>query len=1133
MVLILGCKMSDNAYLINAITGEKISTDVKYFMSLDEFRDFISQKWHISQEQLLILLPFGNKLKNSAFKECLRTSTLSETEFYIYDRRLFSIMNEPINGAANLEENRARLAERSAVLVNDLVNNGIPKEETSLLRPINSPLADADIKVENLISRVITSLLTTNLGWLSALEIDVHYFRVLIAKDIEQISEILKCLSICEQYLKLYCYDVEKLYNSNVEFLNQLSLTSQSCKWRSCYSDVLTKLNGSEGPLSQYVDLQRLEENEKDLKSLDKAVNAKLKKVKVELDSNAEFRVKVSDAIQSIQKDFNPESIKDRLEKTMVEKFDELVSDVRARSREILDHDLSDSPEAFVDEIRHFLLKVKNETSSRLFTIAQSLFAQIERVLERRSALQARAVLLYGQIAYVQMEIIGIKRNLLTECGKDLNQYQEKELQFAQVEDIPLIYGLFLIERYRRECWCFQMFSQTRATANQFKQAKEKEINYEVEWAHNFGSTASLFCADLNNISETGNLEALKFIDELDGQIMPEKQISAVQKSLSETLKIIDSYIGQLPHLGVSKNVSEILLQTLSETKNDQSSILRTQELPEKSAFMKDQVNGYRARIKILESLLHEARFSNPGHWPSGILNPVHVTPFHNNVATVGPKDSPSSSMLMEANNGLNVVKFLEMDNNYQSLQEKVKKLQAALESKEMLLLDAGRKISDLELEIMAFKESMSHLNQGLARLSEKEEKTQEDARAQKNDFKTQLTSIAEENASLLKELNNMKDELSHKGAQEKAAADQIAELQQLLEEERKHSRDKIASLENDLNAMRTQTQELEKKKEELTIKLQEQDSEKLEKQEEVNIQDSIEQTNDDVSETFKELQVYCTDVEGLMFNVFASDVFILENIGLLLSLDDNNGTVIRRVKGLRRIQSQGLLDDSIHIPQKEMVVKSTVYKEVKEIYETLGATQDIDKHRMLISKLKVLYDDKLYESAIIRRFKDIETLAKKLTKENKKKRSLLDSYQNERVTLRNFQIGDLALFLPTRENKALTESSISSLNSSFSSVDLSTPPPFEVTSTHPSHVGKEKAKKVSKHRPWAAFTAFDNNTRYFLKDDEEFTKGKDWFVGKILTMESFLAEDGNNPYKLTKGSQWFEVTAKIVSCPA
>lgn len=1126
--------MSDNAYLINAITGEKITTNVKYFMSLDDFREFISQKWNIPHEQLLILLPFGNKLKNSAFKESVRSSTLSETEFYVYDRRLFSIMNEPTEGppSASVEENRTGLVDRAALLVTNMLNNGMPRKETSLLKPINSPLADANLKVEDLTSRVITSLLTTNLGWLSALEIDVHYFKVQIAEYVAQTSEILKCLSICEQYLKLYCYDVEKLYNSNVEFLSQLAQNGKSCKWRTCYNDVLSRLDGSEGPLKQYVDIQELEENERILKSLDNTVNSDLKRVKRELDSNADFRTRVSDGVQSAQKDFNSDNMKDKLERTMLEKFDELVEDVRVRSRDILEQDISESSEEFVNEIRHFLLKVKNEVGSKLFTIAQALYALVERVLERKAALQTRAVLLFGQIAYVQMETIGIKRNLLTESGKNLNQYQRKELQFAQVEDIPLIYGLFLIERYRRESWSLQVLSQTKATAKELKKVKEKESKHQEEWIDNFGGTASLFCSDLRNISKKNGISALEVIDDLGRQSIADEYLLALQAALGETVKIIDQYINQLPRLGVGNNIPELLLQNLAEAKSSQVSIFHNNDLPEKSTSMKDQVNGYRARIKILESLLHEARYSNPGHWPSGILNPVHVTPFHNNLTTVGSKGSPGSSSLIEANHGVDIVKVLEMENDFNDLQSKINKLQRILEAKESLLSDAGRKISDLELEIMAFKESMSHLNEGLARLSEEQEKTRNDAKSQQNDFKVQVSDLVKENSSLLKDFTQLKDELARNEARDKSALARIAHLQKLLEEEKAHSQEKISSMEKDVNDIKDHTKELERENHELKIKLQEQDLIRSKQDEEKEEAVTVQANSSEQSETFNELQAYSTDVEGLMFDVFASDVFILENIGLLFSLDNNNGAVIRRVKGLRRVQSQGVLDDSIQIPETEVLVKSTVYKEAKDIYETLETENDLEKHQMLVSKLKSLYDNKLYESAVIRRFKDIETLAKKLTKENKKKRTLLDSYQNERVTLRNFQIGDLALFLPTRENKSPVESSISSLNSSFSSVDLSTPPPFEAGPFHPSSAGREKVKKVGKSRPWAAFTAFDNNTRYFLKDDEEITRGKDWFVGKILSMESFIAEDGDNPYKLSKGSQWFEVTAKMVSCP-
>lgn len=1127
--------MSDNAYLINAITGEKISTDVKYFISLDEFREYVSQKWNIPQEQLLILLPFGNKLKNSAFKECLRTNTLSETEFYIYDRRLFSIMNEPVGtqDSEHSEDDRAGLTARAALLVTNMVNNAMSSRESSLLKPISSPLADADLKIDSLTSRVITSLLTTNLGWLSALEIDVHYFKVLIEENVEQTSEILKCLSICEQYLKLYCYDVEKLYNSNVDFLNQLSQNGQNCKWQLCYNDILSKLDGGNGSLSQYVDLQVLEENERTLRLLDKTVNSELKKVKKELDLNSDFRSQISENIQLVRKDYDPESMKDKLEKTMLEKFDELVNEVRMRSREILDQDISNSPEEFLDEVRSFLLNVKNEITSKLFTIAQALYAQIERVLERKTALQTKAVLFFGQIAFVQMQEIGIKRNLLTECSKNLNEYQEKELQFAQVEDIPLIYGLFLIERYRRDSWSLQVLSQTKVIGHDFKLMKKKERDYQAEWAENFGDTASLFCRDLSSIPGFGNLDVVTFIDSLSLQAISDEQLSTLQASLSESLKEVNHYISQLSQVGVADDVSELLLRNLSEAQNYRISALQSQTTPELSSSVKDQVKGYRTRIKKLESLLHEARYSVPGHWPSGILNPVHVTPFHNNVTTVGPKGSPSSSTLFEPIHGLNIMKALEMENDYRDLQNKLAKLQSTLEHKEHLLADANRNISDLEVEVMAFKESMSHLNGGLARLSEKEEKNRKQAISQQNEFKSQVFSLAKENASALKELNSLREKLEQYEASEQKASDRIKNLEEKIEEERNISQKKVSTLEGELSGLQTRIKEIESENEELKVKLRDQDQETSNSKDELTKITSTEIIeNSKHTETFTELQRFGIDVEGLIFDVFASDVFILENIGLLLSLDDQDNAVIRRVKGLRRVQSQGVLDESIQITEGDMDVKSTVYKEIRNIHETLKSTDNMEKHKELLFKLKMLYENKLYESAVIRRFKDIETLAKKLTKENKKKRALLESYQNERVTLRDFQVGDLALFLPTRENKSPSESSVSSLNSSFSSVDLSTPPPFEPTTLHPSSAGKDKAKLSSKVHPWAAFTAFENNTRYFLRDDEEITRGKDWFVGRISTMESFRAEDGNNPYKLNKGSLWFQVTATMVSCP-
>lgn len=1120
--------MSDNAFLINAITGEKITTDVKFFMSLDEFRDFISQKWRIPSEQLLILLPFGNKLKSSGFRECLRSNTLDENEFYIYDRRLFSIIKEPLRRAHDSEALQDESYKKAEVLLSNLVRDTLQKRESALLKPINSPLADADLRIESLNARSITSLLTTNLGWLSALEIDVHYFRNLMSECAAQTSEILRCLSVCEQYLRLYCYDVEKLYNSNVEFLNQLAQNGQSSKWKECYNQVLHKLQGIEGSLERYVDLKTTEQNENSIKLLDQSINSKLKKVKRDLDKNADLRAQITEAIALLQNNSTLKKMKDNLEETMLTRFDEIVEETRRRSRDFLEQDSIDSFNDGMEDIHSFLLNTKNEVSGKLFTIAQALYAQSEQVIERKHKLQINAILLLGQIAFVQVETIGIKRKLLNECNKDLDLYQKNEIQFAKIEDIPLIYGLFLVEKYRRESWILQVLSQTRSLAGEYEQIRNKEQDHRTKWTENFGSTASLFCRNLENFTESEKIEELFLNDVLSHERQADEKVISVRHSLNKTRELIDEYIAQLRELKVGDNVSELISQSFSEAKSYQVTIVRVRDSKESSTSASNQINGYRARIKKLESLLHDARYSNPGHWPSGILNTTFITPFHNSVTTVSSK--MSSSSLLETDRNLNVANVIEVENKLKNLQQINEKLRRDGETKDMHLSVTKSKITDLELETMAFKETMTYLNKELARLTDEEEKSRFENINQQNSFKQEMEAIIRENSKLFSEFSRLKHRTEVDDTLKREAMNQAKKLDEELGQERRTLQEKTVAFEEEISKLNERLTLLEEENKELKEKkqvIQEVEDEQKELTPPTDLAKESEK-----EENLAELRNQNRDTEATIYEVFASDVFILENIGLLLSLDENNRIIIKRVKGLRRGQSQGVLDDSIQISEADVLVKSTIYRDVKKMYDEVHNTDDMDKHKSLFEEVRKLYDNKLYETAVIRRFKDIETLAKKLTKENKKKRGQLESYQNERLTLKNFQVGDLALFLPTREHNSPTESSVSSLNSSFSSVDLSTPLPFDTVTMHPSSAGKDRISKKSKSRPWAAFTAFDESTRYFLKDENNMIKGKDWFVGKILTMEKFIAEDTNsNPYKLPNGVSWFQVTAAMISC--
>lgn len=1104
--------MSESARIINAITGETVSTDIRFFVTLEDFKDFVCHRWYIPYNQLLILLPYGHKLKISTFKECLRSSALEKYEFYVYDRRLFSIVNQPVE-ELSIEEHRYKIHNLLSSYVKDCMIDG----HSTLLKPMNSPLVNGDLSSENLSYRTITSLLTTNLGWLSALEIDVHYFRELIQDCINQINEILQCLVVCEQYLRLYCYDVENLYNSNVEFLDQLLQNGLASKWKKCYNSVLNQLDGLDGSLQQYVDKKLLDRNEETLKSLDFQVNSKLKVIKGKLDSNANLRKCIGSEVTKIRNDFTPNKAEDKLENAMQEKFDELVENTRSRSREFLEQNSSEFTGSDTEEIRNFLINIKNEVAAKLFTIAQSLFTQTEKFQDFKLKLQEQVVMTFGQIAFVQVETLALKKTLLEDCNKDLELYQKFELEFAQVEDLPIIYGLYLIEKYRRESWFLQIMSHGVLLSADIRKIMDAEMSCRSKWTKNFGDIASIFRNNLNSFSDIENFDGMFKGGVKKMEMVCEEQIEKCKWSLEGTFKFIEGYMEKLSSLEVPKDALDILMQNLTEAKGFQivtnQSFLR-QELVTPSLT---QLNGYKARIKKLESLLYEAKISDPGYWPSGILHASHFKPFHNNVSTVSSKMTLNSSGLLEPNRNVNVVKVLDMEREMTNLRNQVEELHINDNTKRSQISAADAKVSDLELERSAFKETMLNLNKELSRLTEQEQNQKKDLIGKQSTYQSQLSHIISENQALLQELGKM--ELKNRKLQDLQTEkeQEITRMRTDFDSEKLTWKNSLNNLEDENEKLKDQVNSLKE-----NIALLHASQEESRKEEAMS-------QNSNNNTDIVTLQTFNKSMESKLFELFSSDVFILENIGLLLISDDDKHVQIKRVKGLKKGINQSVLDDSIQVAQLDVSVKSPVYHSIKSVRDEIEPQEEIEKHSLLLESMNKLYDDKLYETAVIRRFRDIESLAKKLTKENKKKKDMLEKFQNEKVTLKNLQVGDLALFLPTRKNNSPMDSSTSSLNSSFSSVELSTPPPLDIVPIH--SMNKEKTKKTRK-RPWAAFTALDNNTRYFLKDENEITKGKDWFVGKITDLQQFTADSPvNNPYKLETNAIWFQVSAEVISC--
>ncbi|KAG7193313.1 oligomeric, coiled-coil, peripheral membrane protein [Scheffersomyces spartinae] len=293
----------------------------------------------------------------------------------------------------------------------------------------------------------------------------------------------------------------------------------------------------------------------------------------------------------------------------------------------------------------------------------------------------------------------------------------------------------------------------------------------------------------------------------------------------------------------------------------------------------------------------------------------------------------------------------------------------------------------------------------------------------------------------------------------------------------------------------------------------------------------------------------YSTELADTLFDYFFEMCLVLESMGLLLSKEEDLFK-ISRVKGLRSKHGKnaGKDDDSdvisdtptTHVVKEiesllawrfeiaenlkkiedsqaetETPVSTSTYDDSKlqdksmELFKVFGQTF-AEGDETAVSKLFLkaisfkdhvyIHDDnshkRFFLNAIAKRFRDVESFAKKQTKENKQRVqevSEMTARLRTKVTMKNFQVADLVLFLPTR-------------------IDGSDTTTLAV-------------------QPWAAFNI--DAPHYFL-DISDATKlqNRDWMVGRInkisshhVTKENMENKD-ENPFHLGVGTNWYTIHA-------
>lgn len=277
------------------------------------------------------------------------------------------------------------------------------------------------------------------------------------------------------------------------------------------------------------------------------------------------------------------------------------------------------------------------------------------------------------------------------------------------------------------------------------------------------------------------------------------------------------------------------------------------------------------------------------------------------------------------------------------------------------------------------------------------------------------------------------------------------------------------------------------------------------------------------------------SDLISSNFDYFQEFCYVLESMGLLL-VKEADGNLekpefrIRRVKGLKSKRDDAddmsmITESKIHSTVVQEIMQSmewieTIKRDVEhidttgnsetenheeeavrliEIYEKffgqngkfgqflrlIGFKEDIQLQ--LQESESAIVNLRFFLNGIAKRFKDVEGFAKKLTKENKLKNvevARLIKASTNKISVNNFQEGDLVLFLPTQI---------------------------------------DDSDAVS---PWTAFNI--DAPHYFLNSSTDM-RSKEWIVSRIASISehTVTAENADceaNPFQLSVGVTWYMI---------
>lgn len=941
-----------------------------------------------------------------------------------------------------------------------------------------------------------------------------------IEQSIVEIAVVKQGVEISLVHLRHHSAGLEKSFETSVDFaLNLDRDATAGANWRETCNKltritihpVLLSGHSEEKLLSNWIDREELEKVSKSFDSDRTKIRNVLRQLKTEVQAVIERGKRLEhDAGTWIKAntapiyDDNVPAVDDSWQR-----YKDLAEDIGTLVRKIQgDCDyvatLSDIPSNIKNASRIMVLH-EREFLPNVREIAEELWEITRTWVLSKTYAQRRMVSYLCQISQIQSQTSPLRLQL-NENSKRLRSAEDQRVILARAIDMPYLYGALLLEFIRRYEWLGEVKATVSRSAEIMAGWVEDEIKLRTKWKRQYGGSLGM----LKRIGGDGTSD----IPEVEVSLVnsrDEKVFNLSRSDLEAYLKVLESLnldeeyqelkrqLGQLskvvpltPLSNFSSSTQKKHMQlfkggSVSEYSQTDFPFQRPKTLGDASETNEGVIQGYEARIRKLEDLLHRNQFRDT--WTNKFQPPA--------LSGVFKREAPINSADNE---------------EIQNLKERVKSLEAEKE-------DSVKEISNLKEENEALKVEV-----------EKNKSIYEEAQMMKSDL---LANISAKEA----EYNTERRLLLTEIAELKGKVDD-------LEIELERESDRSAGLETKLDTFQSQVDHNEKSRssdrEEFTAQKVELELQNSKLQAQFDLLYS--RARDMSQRLYTSYKRSCDLLECL--GLQSSKV--LDDNGELTSFR------IQRVKGLGRRSSarnsnagitnslgdlshdtSGILDGGINVAQKELELDPNIFYWLDAYYNdieeddtpseleydeadrnslntndsslnnsaVLNSQERIQRQRRKLSTVRELryrqflgtiyLDYDLFRDSVTKRFNDVEHLARKLQKEarNYRERAHMNELQSRhKLAYKGFQKGELALFLPTR--------------------DQSRDP-----------------------NPWAAFNV--GAPHYFLKPSSEHQlENREWLVGRITKLEERVVDrahdkEGDNPFDLSDGLRWHLIEAK------